>query len=415
MCILSAFAMFFVILGHIKFGYVEFNEAGTLAGWFPYYSFHLPIFLFISGYFFKGHESSPKLQLPHFTIRAFAELSLHLKNRSSTKDRSYKENSSTNGNRFCIFLGTFILKKAKSLLLPYFVINGIFLLINNLLSSQGFTYVKPFSFEQWLIYPWTKLYVIDLSAPTWYLIAIFIAEVYFVLLRKLASVILKNDLAKEIALLVFTLALGVFSVYTKNTAGISETLAVYLRSAAMLFFMQLGVFYKKYLEARDHAPSGWYFLIVLALQFLIITISKNNDLNPQLYQLTGFDAFGLNYFLAGITGTALWLRVSKLLSQIPGKSRFLIFVGSNTKYIMAFHLTGFFLLNLLFGALKTTGFGKTFLSSFSSGYFKGYLYYTCIDNPRMIILYFFAGLAFACLISFIISKVKFVCSREPRS
>ena len=51
--ILSAIAIFFVILGHIRFGYVDMTEIGTFYGWFPYYSFHLPIFLFISGYFWK--------------------------------------------------------------------------------------------------------------------------------------------------------------------------------------------------------------------------------------------------------------------------------------------------------------------------------------------------------------------------
>ena len=45
--ILSAFAIVFVVAGHADFGVFD------VAGVFPYYSFHVGIFAFISGYFYK--------------------------------------------------------------------------------------------------------------------------------------------------------------------------------------------------------------------------------------------------------------------------------------------------------------------------------------------------------------------------
>lgn len=44
--VLSALGMFFVVDGHLNNSYLD------IGGLFPYYSFHMPLFAFISGYFF---------------------------------------------------------------------------------------------------------------------------------------------------------------------------------------------------------------------------------------------------------------------------------------------------------------------------------------------------------------------------
>ena len=349
MCILSVIGIFFVILGHLK---NDGTSLGTFNGWFPYYSFHLPIFLFISGYFFRDLPT-------HKAVKGFT---------------------------------AFVWKKMKTLLLPYFVINGLFLLFNLLAANWGFTYGYRFSLVKWLLYPWTRLYVVTYSAPTWYLIGFFIAEIYFCLLRQIFLRILKKDLLRELALWILTLFLGIAAIYYNNSADLTETAQVYLRSVPMLFFLQTGFVYRNYLKKKDTLKNVWYFLILFAAQFLLIVLLKNDAMNPQLYELTGFDRFGMNYFIAGIAGIALWLRISRLIVQIPGKSRLLIFIGNNTKYIMSFHVFGFFLLNGLLEFLYKNKIGMTFLKGFSSQNYHTYLYYSFIDNPRMILLYFLAGL-----------------------
>ena len=50
MCILSVIGICFVLLGHLR---NDLSASGTFYGWFPYYSFHMPLFLFVSGYFFR--------------------------------------------------------------------------------------------------------------------------------------------------------------------------------------------------------------------------------------------------------------------------------------------------------------------------------------------------------------------------
>lgn len=371
MCVLSAIGIIFVIFGHIHLYRDNDYAIATFYSWFPYYSFHMPVFLFISGYFFKDPVNKDSL----------------------------KKNGSIKA------LASFFLKLCKKLLIPYFVINGIFLLINSFLRTQGFTYGTPFSFKEWLLNPWTKCISITYSLPTWYLLGFFYAQIYFVLLRKIAGLILKNEKAKEITLLAITLAIGIFAVQYCNTNTASQALVNFLRAAAMLFFMQFGTVYRKHLEKLDRLPGSWYFIILFAVQCAVLIISGNGALTPRLYNMTEFGIFGYDYFLCGLTGLLLWLRVAGIIASLPKKSRLLIYIGNNTKYIMSFHIFGFFLLNCLFMFLRSLGINFSFISQFSTKTFHTYLYYFLPDF-RTLLLYFFAGLFLSLFLAKTIELVK---------
>ena len=370
MRLLSVIAISFVVFGHIRFSDFrnDLTAVGTFSGWFPYYRFHLPVFLFISGYFYKGIEDAP---------------------------------------RFGIAFGKFLLKKIRHLLLPYYVINGLFLLLGTWLRANWhITYLTPFSLEEWLIHPWTKLYSITYSVPTWYMISLFIAEIYFVLLRKLFRLIIRKDFVRELILLLVTLGLGIGAIILRNSMPPSETIMVYLRSVLMLFFIQVGIFYRRHLEKHDNLNSGWYFLILFTFQFLLILLSGNNPLSPGLFGMVYFEVIGYDYFLAGLTGIALYLRITRILATIPRQSRVIKFIGGNTKYIMAFHVFGFFLLNCFFRFLYEHNAEHILLIDFKPEVFRSYLYYACVENPRMILLYYLAGMAFSLLVAWLIGLVK---------
>ena len=54
MRVLGALGIIFIVAGHIEFGLF------TIKGIFPYYSFHVYIFLFIAGYFYeRSAEEAP--------------------------------------------------------------------------------------------------------------------------------------------------------------------------------------------------------------------------------------------------------------------------------------------------------------------------------------------------------------------
>lgn len=92
--ILSALGIIFVVAGHL--GYRAFD----LGGLFPYYSFHVYIFLFVSGYF-------------------------------------YKEEAEKN-------IGRYIKKKCIALLVPYFFLNLFYGILAQILHKVGFSLGEEF-------------------------------------------------------------------------------------------------------------------------------------------------------------------------------------------------------------------------------------------------------------------------------
>ena len=194
MCILSVIGIIFVMLGHLK---NDFSSDGTFYGWFPYYSFHMPLFFFISGYFF----------------------------RDTCEDHFFKN-----------FSG-FLWKKVKNLLIPYYVINGAFLVLSTIFIKTGvFFGTAPFSLYEWLVTPWVRVEPWTFSHPTWFLLALFLSEIFFMLIRRLLGLFIKKTLAKEIVMTVLTIILAVAAanlVDHYQLAGGVE--AVYLRSIYTLF------------------------------------------------------------------------------------------------------------------------------------------------------------------------------------
>lgn len=195
MSIMSAIAICFVVLGHIQNN--EYS-LGTFYGWFPYYSFHLPVFLFVTGYFFKDIAKETAF------FRSF---------------------------------GKFLLKKIKSILIPYYVINGLFLILNEVLIGHGFTFAASFSIKNWLISPWVRFATATYAIPTWYLAALFLTEIFFVLIRKIFCLIIRNDAVKEAIITLTILLGGSAGLYLYFCGYLSETAGVYVRSFVMLFFV----------------------------------------------------------------------------------------------------------------------------------------------------------------------------------
>ena len=365
MCILSALGILFVLLGHLQ---NTLTAPTAFSGWFLHYSFHMPLFLFISGYFFKC-GSGPFL-----------------------KD-----------------FGSFLWKKFRKLIIPYYVINGIFLLFGIITGIELYHYTVSHFF----LMPWINYQPITFAVPTWFLAGLFLAEIYYYLLRRLAALLPGTELFKDIVLFLVILALSVGCCYIKAALPVSETAGVWMRSVLMMFFLHIGYLYRQHLEQLDKLPGTAYFAIVFGLQFLLILISRDASLGPGLYEFTGFGRTGFLYYAAGITGIALWLRISRLIAQIPSKSRLLIFIGSNTKYIMSFHLFGYFLLNLLFRLCNAKGWLPDLLNGFDPEKFASdVVYYNCCAaSPQTLLLYVLAGMA----VSLILALLIRFCGKQIRA
>lgn len=354
---LSAFAIVFVILGHISgthYGFLTFN------GLFEFYSFHMPLFLFISGYFYSEAEER--------------------------------------------HIGKFLLKKMRTILLPFYGCTLFFLLLGSLLHANGFSIGHTFSFYEWIVTPWTTLEPLTLAVATWYLIAFFICIVVHVFVHKAASCLIKKPLARELAVLIFYLVLGIAAVCVNNVLQPGEAAVVYLRSAVMLFFLQLGYLYKQHLEAHDRMGHLAFLGLILGLRFLfyLVFAALKLPLTYRLYGLLDFDALGIPFYIAGILGIAFWLRIAKIAAEYPKTIRPLAHIGRNTKYIMMFHLLGFFLLNLVLYLIELL----TKRGILDKEAFFSKIYYTATDIRPMIFVYLAAGLLVSLFAAFLIRHIK---------
>ena len=138
--IIYAISMLSVISDHCRGkGSIEFN----IQGWFPYSSYHMPLFMFAAGYFFKN------------------------KNVAST----------------C----SYIIKKFKRLILRIYIYNFFYGFYIQFLKKNGFKInINPFSFEIIFIKPLGGC-GFKYITPSWFSSSLFFVEVYNILKRKLIS------------------------------------------------------------------------------------------------------------------------------------------------------------------------------------------------------------------------------------
>ena len=201
--ILSAFAIIFVVAGHADFGVFD------IAGMFPYYSFHVGVFAFVSGYF-------------------------------------YREESEAN-------IKNYLLKKAKHLLLPYFGWNLFYGLFTTLLRYLGFGIGNPITLKTFFIDPFLGGHQYGLNFAAWFVPVLFIIEVANVFMRKVLDII---HFKKEWLIFTFSLLAGMVVVWL----SIRGSVWGYYRHIGCILFLfpifQGGQFYKKVLE--NYIDKKWY-------------------------------------------------------------------------------------------------------------------------------------------------------------
>lgn len=116
--ILSAIGIILVVAGHLGYNLFEIGDL------FPYYSFHVFIFLFVSGYFYK----------------------------KEAEER----------------IGSYILGKCITLLVPYFLWNLFYGILTNILHGAGFAIGEPLSFKTLFLSPFLDGHQFMYNFPAWF-------------------------------------------------------------------------------------------------------------------------------------------------------------------------------------------------------------------------------------------------------
>lgn len=295
--ILSALAIVMIVAGHAGYDIL------TVGGLFPYYSFHVPLFLFISGYFYREEEEKSPL--------------LYLK------------------------------KKAKRLLLPYYIWNLVYgLMAWALRAFGGFSMGEPVTFKTLFLDPFLNGYQFIYNFAAWFVPTLFVIEVMNLCMRLLLR---KMRLYSEWLILAGTLAVGMAVV---QLAIGGHVWGLYKTPGRILFLypcFQMGQFYKKKLEARDTLGNLPYFAIVTGGQAVLSLCC--NGLAYSSVWCTGFANGSVIPYVTVVSGTAFWLRVSRVLTPALGKSRAVLYLGKNTYAVMLHHIMAFMLVKAALSAV----------------------------------------------------------------
>lgn len=275
----------------VVFGHMPNSPNLMLNNLFPIYSYHMALFIFISGYFFKNQK--------------------------------YIQ---------------FIWKKIKKLIIPYFLYRIFYgIIINILLHFSIINYGEKLSVYNIFVAPFTthgNQYFFNVAS--WFVITLFFIQIIYMAIFKIMK---KCKCNNDYLLLFVFILMGCFSEKL-DKIGINYTI---IRVMFLLPFYQLGKIYKEKIEKYDVTNNIIYFIVILCIQTILL---QTGDLTYNL-NLLRLDRNYIIFFIASITGIAFWLRISKILSKCNiADNKILNYIGNNTFTIMMNHVFSFFLLNV---------------------------------------------------------------------
>ena len=290
-----AFGIFFVVSGHCDNGGVN-----LFYNWFPLYSFHLAIFVFSSGYF-------------------------------------YKEKSEDDFFGYC-------LKKIKNLLIPLYLWNFIYAIIITLLNFEGFRVGNKVTLYNLFIAPLNNGHQFGYNLGSWFIIPLFMVEIFNIWIRKFLF-FLRKDI-KDIVIFVLFMAFGIVGNIMAIKGFNTGNYLILTRFLFFLPFFALGTLYKNKLEKFDNLPNCIYFGLIFFIQLVIIYIYKK----PPSYTPSWcrFPYGPIIPYISGVLGIFFWFRICKILTPAIGKNRIINSMANNTFSIMINHLLGFMIFNTIF-------------------------------------------------------------------
>lgn len=270
------------------------SPLAILANIFPYDSFFMPLFIFISGYFFNQEQ-------------AF----------SNTDD--------------------YIYRKFKNLIVPYYKYNIIislawlilclpFPLLRETNSKYLITNLDWHLIFQKIIYiPLTYGTPFDLISPSWFLISLFFAILTYLILKKFTYKTLN-----EYQFLILLIFLGIISIYlARKGFSVEPHLLLLLKIFFFIPIFHIGFLIKNNkFDPHPIKSIGFGFII----NFLILLFYSNKDISFESL------AFMLNFktdnlllpYITSLSGIAFYYGICKLIAPLFGNSKVLNFISENT-------------------------------------------------------------------------------------
>lgn len=260
------------------------------------YLFHMPAFIFISGYTYNGQKYT------------FLE---------------------------------YLKRKIKSILLPMIIINIIYILFYDLSARIGiYEYLQPnapVSLAERLNIFFRHLGTVDLGGATWFLMVLFTIEILFKLISDLSGkfrIFLGNIIGSCIMAIIG---------WRYITAGVPLPYLIDLSLLGCIFFA-IGVIVKKhailsrYIDKKVMIPFSIIVIIFLGSFYFATQLPMN-------WPTRQFAIFPIN-LIGSICGIYLCYILSKILEQSEAFKKVFICIGQHTYFILVGH---FLIFKLIFG------------------------------------------------------------------
>ena len=343
-------AIFFVVDGHLSG-----RDMLDLGGLFGYYSFHLMLFAFGSGYFFRdGAQDAP---------------------------------------------GREIARAAGRLLVPLYLWNLVYGVGAALLRRVGgFEIGAQLSAYTLLLAPLADGEHFVYNLGSWFVFPLFMCRSIYVLVRRLSR------LWSEREGITFLLLLIPGAVCVELCfAGSYQALPLWLmRTLILLPGYAGGVLYRRVLEKRDTMKTVPYLLGIVALRLLLFIPYDN--LSYLLSNCTYYPCGAFGVYAGGALAIAFWLRIARLIAPYVEKSRLALYASRHTFDIMMHHYMGFFAVNGFFLGLHMLGAGAADFSVHALRTVSGYAYLPQ-GREEFAWLYLAAGMLLPLAVRFVQDKL----------
>ena len=286
--LLKAIGIITMVAGHTKYD--------VFGKFFASYSFHMPLFLFVAGYFFKEPE-----------IKSFVR---------------------------------FITKKIKTLLLPFIFYNIFYsLLAFFIFVNFKKLYGHPFNFYNYVIEPFITNST-QFTTALWFVPQLFFSLIIFYIFLYLLKKISKNRWFLFITFLLISLVPAMQHHHGESLKGIELLIN---RTLFSLIFVYVGYIYKEHLESKLKFNINELYICLIVQAFAWIL--NNHDTGFTMKVMKLHNAY--IPFITSLTGIYLSLFIVKLLLPIVQENSFLEQIGKNTYHIMANHLFIFHIITII--------------------------------------------------------------------
>lgn len=293
MNLIKAYTIIAVVASHTSSGGIVF----PMDNWIHPYFYFMPIFVFVSGYFYR------------------------------------KE---TDKSSFIKYLG----QKAKIMLLPYFIWNVIYGILNTILRENGIVhYGSPLNFKTLFVTPWTTGHQVSFIIPAWFLLSLFIISMVIFVLRKILD---KLHILNEELLLIFCFGISIITIYLAQNGHNQGWELCFAKAGFMLPYFQMGFVYKKY-ENLINKRKGITLSILFVLLYICYVVGNGNETAWVV-----FANFTGNPFLISartVIEILIVATICKSLTPAFDNNRIVQYIGDNTFSIMMHHAVVIFTIN----------------------------------------------------------------------